>query len=162
MYDVPVQTSTSLVQGSKGQLIDMMVKTIFDLPMAYCRLQMPNGQVHGVSERFNMSGGLQFYGKGLQYGECGIQIVNVNDNDFGVWKATFQVEEKEYSIEMVLTKQGKIVLGHFRPVIPGLHTEELIVFEILKLHRRLFDSLCGWTNPSCYSHCRYRTWILCL
>lgn len=108
VYDVPVKASTSFVQGAKGKLIDLMIKTIFDYPINYCRFMMPNGQVHGVSERFNMTGALRFYGKGLQYGECGIQIVKVTDDDFGVWKVTFQVEEKEYSVELVLTKQGEI------------------------------------------------------
>lgn len=107
VYEIPVQTSTSLVLGAKGQVIDLMVKTIFDYPMAYCRFMMPNGQVHGVSERFNMTGDLKFYGKGLKYGECGIQIVARNDDDFGVWKATVQVEGKEYHVEMVITKKSK-------------------------------------------------------
>lgn len=90
-----------------------MVKTIFDYPMAYCRFMKPNGQVHGVSERFNLSGGMKFFGKGLQYGECGVQIVPITEDDFGVWKATVQVEDKEYNIEMVVTKQGVIKIIKF-------------------------------------------------
>lgn len=113
VYEVPVKTSTALVQGAKGQLLDLMVKTIFDYPMAYCRFMKPNGQVHGVSERFNLSGGMKFFGKGLQYGECGVQIVTITEDDFGVWKATVQVEDKEYNIEMVVTKQGEIKIIKF-------------------------------------------------
>lgn len=109
VYEVPVKTSSSFVQGGKGQLIDMMVKTIFDLPITYCRFMMPNGQIHGVSERFNMSGPIKYYGKGLQYGECGIQILRIKDDDFGLWKATFQIGNDEYTVDMVLTKHGEIL-----------------------------------------------------
>ncbi|XP_063701375.1 uncharacterized protein LOC134831550 [Culicoides brevitarsis] len=152
-YEVPVKTSTSLVQGSRGQIIDLMVKTIFDYPMSYCRFMMPNGQVHGVSERFNMTGALRFYGKGLQYGECGIQILKIKESDFGLWKATFKVENKEYSIEMVLSKEAGFttayVAGPILAVIAiggGIFGYFIYTKRSSRRHRRRYERTVGTTT----------------
>uniref|UniRef100_A0A336MRI0 CSON003013 protein n=1 Tax=Culicoides sonorensis TaxID=179676 RepID=A0A336MRI0_CULSO len=103
VFQVPAHSSFSQVTSGKGKSIDILVKTIFNYPIGYCRFMMPNGQIHGVSDKFRMEGNLRYYGKGLKYGECGVQVLKVTDEYYGVWKATIQVEGKEYHLEVVVT-----------------------------------------------------------
>lgn len=102
-HDAPAKAVTSQVDAKYGKPLQLLVKSIFNHPISYCRFTNPNNKVHGVSDKFKMEGNYKFFGAGLSSGECGLQVQKVTDNDIGVWTCTFSVEDKEYSLQMVVS-----------------------------------------------------------
>lgn len=107
VFTVPAQADEPYLIGDHGKTTKMLVKALFNQPMSFCRFVTPNGEVHGVSERFNMTGNLQYYGTGLGTGQCGLSVQKVDDNHFGVWKSIFKIDGHEYTIQIVVSESSK-------------------------------------------------------
>lgn len=108
VYNTPAKAMTPQVEVKFGKPAKLLVKSIFNHPMAYCRFTNPNREVHGVSERFTMEGKYRYYGSGLISGECGIEILATTKDEVGIWSCTFSTEGQEYKVDMVISHSGKV------------------------------------------------------
>ncbi|KAL9702108.1 hypothetical protein quinque_005626 [Culex quinquefasciatus] len=84
-YDVKVydQPGRAITPGITARLGDkkrnLLCKTIRDLPINSCRL---------------------YHGKGLREGECGMQIMQLEREDFGRWQCSIKVQGRDYAISV--------------------------------------------------------------
>ncbi|EAT40901.1 AAEL007399-PB [Aedes aegypti] len=108
VYDKPGKAVTPEIKASKGDGDKrMLCRTILDLQIEICRFISPSGEVHALSENFVPSDDSRFryHGEGLRAGECGVEIVEVEREDFGRWKCAIKVQGKDYAIEMDLIEE---------------------------------------------------------
>ncbi|KAK5640501.1 hypothetical protein RI129_011312 [Pyrocoelia pectoralis] len=70
--DVPSGQNANLICSSYG------------LPLKYCRFISPSSQAYYIKNVQN-SNRIRYYGKGLEYGECGITIQEAKPSDSGKW-----------------------------------------------------------------------------
>lgn len=109
IYKIPAKADNSHLEVKKGYGAKLLSKALFGHQMSYCRFTTPNGEVHGMSDRFTMDGNLRYYGAGLRRGDCGLEVVKVDLSHFGIWKNTFMVDDKEYTIEFVISEKSKLL-----------------------------------------------------
>lgn len=111
VYEQPGKTITPQTKASKGdEGKRLLCKTILELPIEICRFVSPNGEVHGLSESIVPGDGTRFryFGEGLRAGECGMEITEVEREDFGWWKCAIKVQGKDYAIGMELIEEGEV------------------------------------------------------
>ncbi|XP_035904042.1 uncharacterized protein LOC118508396 isoform X2 [Anopheles stephensi] len=140
VFQQPGQTVTNQLTASTGDREQrLLCRTILDLPIDICRFVDPSGEVHGVSNQMKPSAEARYryYGKGLREGECGLEIVELRDKDFGQWKCLFKVRGREYEISMEVVEEAMSV-----GAIIGISIAATIVLGIIgifayrKLNRR--------------------------
>ncbi|XP_039443808.1 uncharacterized protein LOC120423894 isoform X1 [Culex pipiens pallens] len=103
VYDQPARAITPQITASSGdENRDLLCKTILDLPIEICRFISPTGEVHGLSENIVPAPDSRFkyHGKGLREGECGMQIMQLEREDFGRWKCSIMVQGRDYAINV--------------------------------------------------------------
>ncbi|TMW47591.1 hypothetical protein DOY81_007336 [Sarcophaga bullata] len=85
------ETLTRLIEAKRGDSVELMCKTPFQEPISHCAFIDPQGAVHlvGTKNSFKTNGHVQYYGRGISKGECGIKISKVNRDDYGQWKCQF-------------------------------------------------------------------------
>lgn len=113
VYQQPGRAVTEQLTASSGDREQrLLCRTILDLPIDICRFVDPSGEVHGVSNQIKPStdARYRYYGKGLREGECGLEIVELQDKDFGRWKCAFKVRGREYEISMDIVEEGEVML----------------------------------------------------
>ncbi|XP_065083060.1 uncharacterized protein LOC135705317 isoform X2 [Ochlerotatus camptorhynchus] len=111
VYGQPGKAIPSQIKASKGdESKRMLCKTILELPIEICRFVSPSGGVHGLSENVVPGDGSRFryYGEGLRAGECGMEITEVEREDFGWWTCAIKVQGKDYTIGMELIEEGEL------------------------------------------------------
>lgn len=106
IFTQPLQAVAESVSCKVGTTATLLGRTLFGNPIEYCYFTTPNGELIGVSERFATEGNFHFYGKGLSWGECGLNITKVADQHIGRWKSTMKVDGTEYHLHFVLTQSG--------------------------------------------------------
>uniref|UniRef100_A0A182SQ53 Ig-like domain-containing protein n=1 Tax=Anopheles maculatus TaxID=74869 RepID=A0A182SQ53_9DIPT len=145
VFQQPGQTVTNQLTASAGDREQrLLCRTILELPIDICRFVDPSGEVHGVSNQMKPSAEARYryYGKGLREGECGLEIVELRDKDFGQWKCLFKVRGREYEISMDVVEEAMSV-----GAIIGISIAATIVLGVIgifvyrKLNRR-------YTGPS--------------
>uniref|UniRef100_A0A182JXP1 Ig-like domain-containing protein n=1 Tax=Anopheles christyi TaxID=43041 RepID=A0A182JXP1_9DIPT len=160
VYQKPGRTFTEQLTASSGDREKrLLCRTILDLPIDICRFVDPSGEVHGVSSQMKPSpdARYRYYGKGLREGECGLEIVELRDKDFGRWKCMFKVRGREYEIPMDIVEEAMSV-----GAIIGISVAATIVLGIIgifayrKLNRRYtgptYTVSSSMTNVSTASH----------
>ncbi|XP_053683727.1 uncharacterized protein LOC128733898 [Sabethes cyaneus] len=119
VYDQPGRVITSNVRASAGdENKQLLCKTILNLPVELCRFVSPSGEVHGLSDSIAPSENSRFryYGEGLRAGECGLEIVKLEKEDFGRWKCSIRVQGVDYAIgvdliEEVMSKSALVAIS---------------------------------------------------
>uniref|UniRef100_A0A1Q3F888 Uncharacterized protein n=1 Tax=Culex tarsalis TaxID=7177 RepID=A0A1Q3F888_CULTA len=103
VYDQPGRAVTPQITASSGdENRNLLCKTILDLPIEICRFVSPTGEIHGLSENIIPAPDSRFkyHGKGLRAGECGMQIMELEREDFGRWKCSIKVQGRDYAINV--------------------------------------------------------------
>lgn len=111
VYDQPARAITPQITASTGdENRDLLCKTILDLPIEICRFISPTGEVHGLSENIVPAPDSRFkyHGKGLREGECGMQIMQLEREDFGRWKCSIKVQGRDYAINVDVIEEGEV------------------------------------------------------
>ncbi|KAB0792326.1 hypothetical protein PPYR_14285 [Photinus pyralis] len=75
--------SPGQVEGKSGDNVNLMCST-YGLPLKYCRFVSPSGQGYFIKNVHSFNR-IRYYGKGLEYGECGITIQESTPLDSGKW-----------------------------------------------------------------------------
>ncbi|XP_037936959.1 uncharacterized protein LOC119670667 [Teleopsis dalmanni] len=75
----------------RSNTVQLMCKSPFEEPLTHCSFIDPNSHVHLVAtvNSVKTAGHVQYSGRGIKYGDCGIKIKEVSANDFGQWKCQF-------------------------------------------------------------------------
>jgi hypothetical protein len=113
VYNVPLQFDLQMeTEFFHGDTIHLMCKTLFNMPISYCRYKIPNGKIYDISNDMNLSHGQRFsyYGSGLINGECGIIIRSAEKLDFGEYECTIKIKnmDQEFSEKLFVAAAGKI------------------------------------------------------
>ncbi|XP_049547634.1 uncharacterized protein LOC125958385 isoform X1 [Anopheles darlingi] len=110
VYEQPARVVTGgTVTASIGDRKErLLCKTILDLPIDLCRFLDPAGEVHGLSDMMKPSSESRFryHGAGLREGECGLEIAELEEKDFGRWKCLLKVRNREYEIPMDVVEEA--------------------------------------------------------
>ncbi|XP_058979008.1 uncharacterized protein LOC131802642 isoform X1 [Musca domestica] len=85
------ETLTEVVKVKRGDAAELMCKSPFDEPISHCAFIDPNGGVFlvGTVNSIKSKGRIQYYGRGITKGDCGIKITDINRDDYGQWKCQF-------------------------------------------------------------------------
>ncbi|XP_065363778.1 uncharacterized protein LOC135957050 isoform X1 [Calliphora vicina] len=85
------ETLTEQLKAKRGDTVELMCKSPFDEPISHCAFIDPQGGVHlvGTTNSIKSKGHVKYYGRGINQGECGIKITEINRDDFGQWKCQF-------------------------------------------------------------------------
>ncbi|XP_055534966.1 uncharacterized protein LOC129724263 isoform X2 [Wyeomyia smithii] len=111
VYEQPGWAITPHITASAGdENKQMLCKTILNLPIELCRFISPTGEVHGLSDNLipNDESRFRYYGEGLRAGQCGLEIVKLEREDFGRWKCSIRVQGAEYAIDVDLAEEGEL------------------------------------------------------
>uniref|UniRef100_A0A182MYP3 Ig-like domain-containing protein n=1 Tax=Anopheles dirus TaxID=7168 RepID=A0A182MYP3_9DIPT len=160
VYQQPGRPVTDQLTASTGDREQrLLCRTILDLPIDICRFVDPSGEVHGLSDQMKPSAEARYryHGKGLREGECGLEIAEMHDKDFGQWKCVFKVRNREYEIRMDVVEEALSV-----GAIIGISIGATIVIGIIgffvyrKMNRRYsgptYTVSSSMTNVSNGSH----------
>ncbi|XP_052873172.1 uncharacterized protein LOC128278481 [Anopheles cruzii] len=113
VYQQPARSVTgpSITASSGDQQQRLLCKTILELPIGLCRFQDPAGEVHGLSDMMNPSNASRFryHGAGLREGDCGLEIAELKEQDFGRWKCLLKVKNREYEIPIDIIEEAMSV-----------------------------------------------------
>uniref|UniRef100_A0AAG5DLP3 Uncharacterized protein n=1 Tax=Anopheles atroparvus TaxID=41427 RepID=A0AAG5DLP3_ANOAO len=112
VYQQPGRAVVGQLTGNAGDREQrLLCKTILDLPIDICRFVDPSGEVHGLSDKMKPSAGAhyRYHGAGLREGECGLEIVELQERDFGRWKCLFKVQNREYEIPLDVVEEAMSV-----------------------------------------------------
>ncbi|KAK4873430.1 hypothetical protein RN001_015459 [Aquatica leii] len=69
------------------------------LPLSYCEFIAPNGTAYFIKKQDTTSN-VRYYGKGLEYGDCGISLVNAGVESNGIWTCVVRFVRDEKQDEM--------------------------------------------------------------
>uniref|UniRef100_A0A182P6J0 Ig-like domain-containing protein n=1 Tax=Anopheles epiroticus TaxID=199890 RepID=A0A182P6J0_9DIPT len=160
VYQQPGRTVTEQLTASSGDREKrLLCRTILDLPIDICRFVDPSGEVHGVSNQMKPSADARYryFGKGLREGECGLEIVELREKDFGRWKCLFKVRGREYEIPMDIVEEAMSVGAIIGISIAATTALGIIgIFVYRKLNRRYsgptYTVSSSMTNVSNASH----------
>lgn len=85
------ETLTDLIKAKRGDTVEFMCKSPFNEPISHCAFIDPQGGVHlvGTKNSIKTKGHVQYYGRGINQGECGIKVNDVARDDYGQWKCQF-------------------------------------------------------------------------
>ncbi|KFB47481.1 hypothetical protein ZHAS_00015433 [Anopheles sinensis] len=140
VYQQPGRAVIGQLTASAGDREQrLLCKTILELPIDICRFVDPSGEVHGLSDMMKPSAEAhyRYHGAGLREGECGLEIVELEERDFGRWKCLFKVQNREYEIPLDVVEEAMSV-----GVIIAISISATIVLAIVgfiayrKLNRR--------------------------
>ncbi|XP_022902130.2 uncharacterized protein [Onthophagus taurus] len=67
----------------------------------YCWFISPTGKTYQLTNKVDAMG-ISYIGDGLEFGECGMKIYNVQEEDVGNWSCVLNIGEKEYVNLIVL------------------------------------------------------------
>jgi hypothetical protein len=109
VHDQPAQVMVEKLAADRGDSVKLLCKTVMQQPMKFCRFVNPSGVVYGLSSATvsQADSRYHYFGGGLGEGECGIEIDNVQIQDFGRWACTFQIESKEHTLMMELERESE-------------------------------------------------------
>ncbi|XP_058829056.1 uncharacterized protein LOC131688658 isoform X2 [Topomyia yanbarensis] len=110
VYNQPGKAITPLITGSTGdEGKKLLCRTILNMPIEICRFVSPTGDVHGLSENIvpGDASRFRYYGEGLRAGECGLEIIELEREDFGRWMCSIRVQNKDYAIYMDVVEEGE-------------------------------------------------------
>ncbi|XP_075155690.1 uncharacterized protein LOC142229038 isoform X2 [Haematobia irritans] len=103
---------TDKVQAKRGDTVELMCKSPFDEPISHCAFIDPSGGVFlvGTVNSIKSKGRIQYYGRGINKGECGITIKDLNRDDYGKWKCEFIIRpgNMKSSFTMDLKESGRL------------------------------------------------------
>ncbi|XP_059223646.1 uncharacterized protein LOC106086382 isoform X2 [Stomoxys calcitrans] len=106
------ETLTSQVQAKRGDTVELMCKSSFDEPISHCAFIDPSGGVFlvGTVNSIKSKGRIQYYGRGINKGECGIKITDLNRDDYGQWKCQFIIRSENIKsmFTMELKESGRL------------------------------------------------------
>uniref|UniRef100_A0A182QG43 Ig-like domain-containing protein n=1 Tax=Anopheles farauti TaxID=69004 RepID=A0A182QG43_9DIPT len=160
VYRQPGRTVTDQLTASSGDREQrLLCRTILDLPIDICRFVDPSGEVHGLSDMMKPSAEARYryHGKGLREGECGLEIVELREKDFGRWKCVIKVRNQEYEIGMEIVEEALSVGAIIGISIGATIALGIIgIFVYRKLNRRYtgptYTVSSSMTNVSNGSH----------
>lgn len=95
--------------AKKGNSAKFLCKTLHDEPIKYCRFVAPNGDVHSVAEDMLLTTRFKYYGISLLNGDCGIEIDDLIESDFGNWQCVLRTTKSnnEYTLNMNLSRESE-------------------------------------------------------
>ncbi|XP_067636010.1 uncharacterized protein [Eurosta solidaginis] len=82
---------TKSTKLKKGKTAELMCQSAFEEPLTHCAFIDPQRRVYlvGTTNSIKTKGHVKYFGRGLLWGECGIQISETRSEDFGIWKCQF-------------------------------------------------------------------------
>ncbi|XP_053679220.1 uncharacterized protein LOC128730213 [Anopheles nili] len=140
VYQQPGRTVSGQLTASTGDREQrLLCRTILNLPISICRFVDPSGEVHGLSDMRKPStdARYRYHGAGLREGDCGLEIVELQEKDFGRWKCLFKVRDREYELSMDIVEEAMSV-GTIIAISIGATTALGIIgfFAYRKMNRR--------------------------
>ncbi|XP_073835029.1 uncharacterized protein isoform X2 [Musca autumnalis] len=106
------ETLTEVVKAKRGDAVELMCKSPFDDPISHCAFIDPNGAVFlvGTFNSIKTKGRIQYYGRGITKGDCGIKVTDINRDDYGQWKCQFIIRSSNLksSFTMELKEMGRL------------------------------------------------------
>lgn len=117
VFKVPAKVMTTVVVANANFSPRLLVKSMFNHSIEYCRFVNPAGEVHGVSEKFKQNGKYSYYGNGLISGECGLEIKKVTDAELGTWTCIFSLADQEFQLGFTVESPGFTVAYVAIPLI---------------------------------------------
>uniref|UniRef100_W8C1A1 Ig-like domain-containing protein n=1 Tax=Ceratitis capitata TaxID=7213 RepID=W8C1A1_CERCA len=82
---------TESLKLRRGKTAELMCQSAFEEPLTHCAFIDPLGRVHlvGTAHSIKTAGHVRYFGRGLLWGDCGVQIKETFAEDYGTWKCQF-------------------------------------------------------------------------
>lgn len=124
MMFIAIAVFTTDIKSVQGQRVDVQPKNVTALegdkaeilcrygkPLQYCRIVIPNEKVLNLSPDWDKTPGFQYFGEGLNKGQCGVSIQSVRIAQHGIVKCFLGADGDELEGQVGFT----VALAPLRP-----------------------------------------------
>ncbi|XP_037041947.1 fasciclin-3 isoform X3 [Bradysia coprophila] len=118
--DVQPRNVTAL-EGEKADILCRWGK-----PLQYCRIVIPNEKALNLSPDWDKTPGFQYFGEGLNKGQCGVSIQSVRNGHHGTVKCYLGADGEELEGQIGLT----VALAPLRPELELYTKSETGAYQI--------------------------------